>query len=109
MKTGSRLPAALGAIQLLSVAIVYLGYLMMAGFHDGFLSERDAAEVKLLTAYNWFSLALALAFFGMARLARSRDMGRPLLVACAIWALAIGVVVACEFWFARHLMDSAGG
>lgn len=82
---------------------------MMAGFPDSFLTEREAAEVTVMTAYNCFSLTLAAVFAALAVAARGRDVRRPFVVACTAWALAIVAVAGLEARFAATLMDGGGG
>ena len=59
-------PFGMALLAFLIPAYLYMEFIYMAGFWDGFISELQRAEISLFTALNWLSLAMSawFAFLG---------------------------------------------
>jgi hypothetical protein len=109
MKITPIYPAALAILLLIGVFVSYVFFIMFAGFPDNGMSEQEAANIQLLSVFNWLSVALASWFLALAFLGRKRDIDRLFMSGCAVYAAAIVVALGIEAYILTNLMDSRGG
>lgn len=87
MKTYCILSFILGLIALAIAFFIYTD-LQYMGFPDGYLTEFDHAEMKLLPTVMWASIAFGLFFFYLAWIAlKKRSNKKPYLIAFYIITL----------------------
>jgi hypothetical protein len=109
MKIRPIYPAALAILLPLGICFDYILFIMFAGFPDNFMSQQEAANLRVLIAFNWFCIALAVWFAALTIVGRKRDIARPFLWGCAAFATATVFALAITAWNVTNLVDSAGG
>ena len=82
---------------------------MLVGFPDSSFTELDRAELPLVSAFNWISLAVA-AWCVCLGLAASRYRVRTaFFMTCALYAAVILASLLFDLFFRATLMDGKGG
>ena len=109
MKIRPVLLVSLATLLLLAIAVDHVLFIDMAGFPDGYLSQQEGANLKLLAVFNGLSYGLAGWFLLLAFFAPVRDVSRPFVWSCAVYAGAILIGLAVEAYVLANLMDSMGG
>jgi hypothetical protein len=99
----------LGCIALASTYIVYMDYIYMLGFPDGFITELGYAQRTLARIFIGISIVLGSCFIYLGLIARRTKIGKKLSVAIILYAISIIIVYLVDNYYRSHLMDGTGG
>ena len=106
---GRLYPFGAALLAFLIPAYLYMEFIYMAGFWDGFISELQRAEIPLFTAFNWLSLLMSAWFVFLGMIAGRKDIGRLLFGSCLLYVAVIVVVFGIDQYFHTALTDDSGG
>lgn len=109
MKIGPAIPICLALLIVAVVAVLYMNVFLLLGFPDGFVSELDAAEAKLFTAFSWLSIGMSVWLIYLGVAARKQNVGKRLAASCILYCAVVASVLLVDQDFRAHLVDSAGG
>lgn len=90
-------------------SFAYFEYIYGLGFPDGFISELGYAERTLAYVFIIISVATALYFVYLGKIAGRKLIKRQFLVAGLLYLAFIVVIVMVDRYFSAHLTGSAGG
>ena len=99
----------LGCIALASTYFIYMDYIYMLGFPDGFITELGYAQRRLARIFIGISIVLGAGFIYLGVVARRKEIGKKLFVAIILYAISITIVYLVDDYYRSHLMDSIGG
>jgi amino acid permease len=99
----------MGCIALASSFLVYMKYIYLLGFPDGFITELGYAERKLAYIFIGISFILSSWFIYLGAIALRKKIGKKLLAAIILYLISIVSLYTIDYYYRLHLMDSSGG
>jgi hypothetical protein len=109
MKVNRILAFVSGGVALILSCLIYLEYIHMLGFPDGFITELGYAERKLAWIFIVVSLILCSCFVYLARSALREKIGKKLSVAAFVYLAFIIGITLLDYHYRSTLMDGGGG
>lgn len=98
-----------GVVALVLSFIVYLDYVYLLGFPDGFISELGQAERKLAYIYILGSIVLSIYSIYLGWVALKKEISKNLFVIMFIYLIFILSLYFTDYYYRLHLADSTGG
>lgn len=109
MKLNRILAYVSAGVALVLSFLIYLEYIHMLGFPDGFITELGYAERKLAWIFICVSLILCSCFVYLARTASRERIGRKLSGAAFLYLILMIGVALLDYHYRSTLMDGGGG
>ncbi len=109
MKLTRILAYASACVTLTSSFLVYMGYIHLLGFPDGFITELAYAERRLALIFIGTNIVLGACFVYLGTVASRKNVGKKLAVAIFIYLIFLISVSLIDYYYHIHLMGSAGG
>ncbi len=82
---------------------------MLDGFPDNYMSPLDSAEDRLVSVFNWISVAMTVWCTGLGIVAGRVEIRKPFFYAGVLYWAVIVVSLLIDLHFRATLMDSRGG
>jgi hypothetical protein len=99
----------IGCVAFAASILIYLEYIYLLGFPDGFITELGYAERRLAYIFIGISIIFSCCFIYLGRMAVRRETGKRLLVAIFIYLIFIISISLIDYYYRSHLMDGGGG
>lgn len=99
----------IGAVALASSFLVYLEYIYMLGFPDGFISELDRAERQLAYVYIVGNVILSSYFIYLGWVAPRKEISKKLFVAIFLYLIFLLSIYFVDYYCRLHFTGSTGG
>jgi hypothetical protein len=99
----------MGCVALVSAALVYVEYIHMLGFPDGFITELGYAERGLARMFIGISIVLGSFFIYLGRIASRKEVRRKLTSATLVYLVFIICMSLVDYHYHSTLMDGGGG
>jgi hypothetical protein len=96
-------------VAVVSSFLVYMEYIHLLGFPDGFITELGYAERRLAWIFIGVSLVLGWCFVYLGTIASRREVGKKLTAAIFAYLIFLISTLLIDYYYRSHLMDSAGG
>lgn len=109
MKLNRTIAIVIGCLALASSVLVYVEYIHMLGFPDGFITELGYAERRLARIFIGTSIVLGLCFIYLATMAFREKIGKRLYAAVFVYLLFIISLSLIDYHYRSTLMDGSGG
>ncbi|MDX6696252.1 MAG: hypothetical protein QOF02_3855 [Blastocatellia bacterium] len=109
MKSNRIVAYLIGCVALALPFLVYMEYIYLLGFPDGFITELESAEQSLAYIFIGISAASASCFVYLGAVASRKSIGRKLSVAVALYILFIVIIYSIDYYYCLHLMNGVGG
>ena len=108
--TLSRLVAYLiGGITFVASFLIYIKYIHLLGFPDGFITELGYAERRLAYIFIGISLLFGAWFIYLGQIAPRRGIGKKLAAALILYLISVLTIALIDYYYRLHLMGSTGG
>ena len=92
-----------------AAAFVYLEYVYMPGFPDGFITELERVERMLAYVFIGINCAAGTAFAYLGRTMERPRRGLKLCVVAALYSMAAFCLLMIAAYFASFMDNGAGG
>jgi uncharacterized BrkB/YihY/UPF0761 family membrane protein len=99
----------IGILALVLSVFIYLEYIYMLGFPDGFITELENAQKHLAYVFISVDILLAFCFIYLGNLAKKQEINKKLVVAIATYLICIIVTYCINYYYQLNLTDSRGG
>ena len=99
----------MGCVALALAVLVYLEYIHMLGFPDGFITELGYAERRLAGIFIWLSVVLGSFFIYLGKIALRKEVRRKLSAATLVYVILIFSMALIDYHYRSILMDGGGG
>lgn len=99
----------IGCVALALSFLVYMEYIHMLGFPDGFITELGYAERRLARIFIGISFVLGSCFIYLGWVASRKEIGKKLSAAIVAYLIFIVSISLIDYYYRSHLMGSAGG
>ena len=99
----------IGCIVLASSILIYIEYIQLLGFPDGFITELEYAERRLAYILIGISVILGLYFIYLGRIASQKLIGKKLSAAIIFYLTSIISIFLIDYYYRLHIMNSSGG
>jgi hypothetical protein len=99
----------IGCIVLTSSFLIYLKYIYLLGFPDGFITELGYAEKRLAQIFIGISVILGSYFIYLGTIALRKEIDRKLFHAMILYLISLISISIIDYYYRLHLMGSAGG
>jgi hypothetical protein len=109
MKSNRIFAYLIGCAALASTVFVYMDYVRMLGFPDGFISELGRAERKLAYVFIGIGIVSGTYFIYLGWMAARKRIGKKLLAAVFVYLVSIIILSLIDYYYRLHLMGSTGG
>jgi len=109
MKLNNIFAYLIGLIALALSLLIYMQYVFMLGFPDGFITELEYAQRQLAYVFITVSIILAFCFIYLGYLASKKDVGKKLLIATITYLICIIAIYCINYYYQLNLTDSNGG
>jgi hypothetical protein len=109
MKLNRILSYVMGGVALALSFFVYLEYVHLLGFPDGFITEVGYAERRLARIFIGTSIIMVWCFVYLARRALRERIGKRLYAAVFVYLLFIVSLSLIDYHYRLTLMDGGGG
>lgn len=109
MKLNRIVAYLIGCIALASSLLVYMEYIHMLGFPDGFISELGYAERRLASIFIGISVVLGSCFIYLGGVGSRKEIGKKLSTAIILYLISIMSIAVIDYYYRLHLMDGGGG
>jgi hypothetical protein len=109
MKLNRILAYLIGCIILASSFIIYMDYIYMLGFPDGFITELARAERRLAYIFIGISVISASCFIYLGSAASRKRTGKKLSVVILLYLISVISISLVDYYYRLHLMDGSGG
>jgi len=109
MKLNRVLAYVMGCVALAFSLLVYLEYIHLLGFPDGFITELGYAERRLALIFIGISVILGACFIYLGRMALREKIGMRLSAALVVYLLFIVGLSLIDYHYRSTLMDGGGG
>ena len=109
MKLNRILAYVMGCLALALSFLVYLEYIHLLGFPDGFITELGFAERRLARIFIGTSIIMASCFIYLARLALREKIRTRLYAAALVYLLFLVSLSLIDYHYRSTLMDGGGG
>ena len=109
MKLKSIFAYLIGLIALPLSLLIYMQYVFMLGFPDGFITELEIAQRQLAYVFIIVSIISAFCFIYLGYLASKKDVGKKLLIATITYLICIIAIYCINYYYQLNLTDSRGG
>jgi xanthine/uracil permease len=109
MKLNRILAYVMGCAAFAFSVLVYLGYIYMLGFPDGFITELGYAQRRLAWVSIGFSIVLGSCFIYFARISSREKIGKRLTAAVFVYLIFIIGLSIIDYHYRSTLMDGGGG
>lgn len=109
MKVNRIFAYVIGCCTLISAVLVYVEYIHMLGFPDGFITELGYAERKLAYIFIGISITLGSFFIYLGKIASGKEVRKKLSAATLVYLLVIISISLIDYHYRSTLMDGGGG
>lgn len=109
MKLNSIFAFLIGFIALALSLLIYMQYVFMLGFPDGFITELEIAQRQLAYVFITVNIILACCFIYLGYLASKKDVGKKLLIATTAYLICIIFICCINYYYQLNLTNSRGG
>ncbi|MBC8159972.1 MAG: hypothetical protein H7Z42_02030 [Roseiflexaceae bacterium] len=99
----------LGCVAFVASFLVYVEYIHMLGFPDGFISELGRAERQLAFLFIGTSLMLGSYVVYLGSMASRKGIGKRVSVVGLLYVLFIMTLSLADYYFRVYLTGSGGG
>ena len=99
----------IGCAALVSTFLVYMEYIYMLGFPDGFITELGYAERRLARIFIGISVILGSCFIYLARMSSRAKIGKKLSAAVVVYLIFIICMSLIDYYYRSTLTDGSGG
>lgn len=99
----------MGCVALVLAALVYLEYIHMLGFPDGFITELGYAERRLARIFIGISIVLSSLFIYLGKIASRKEIRKKLSAATFVYVILIVSMALIDLNYRSTLMDGGGG
>jgi hypothetical protein len=99
----------LAVIALALSLLVYMNYVYMLGFPDGFITELGRAQRRLAYLFIAISMIFSAYFIYLGVVALQKRIARPLSVVVTLYSLVIVAVSLVDMYYRSSLTGSGGG
>jgi hypothetical protein len=89
--------------------LIYMEYIYLLGFPDGFITELGYAERRLAYLFISISVLFGLCFIYLGKTASRTKIGQKLAITLALYLIAILTMTLIDYSYQLQLMDSGGG
>jgi hypothetical protein len=108
--TLSRVVAYLmGCIAFVASFLIYMEYIYLLGFPDGFITEVGYAERRLAYLFIGISVLFGLRFIYLGKIGPQTDIGKKLSATIMLYLISIFTIALIDYSYHVHLMGSIGG
>jgi hypothetical protein len=106
----SRIVAYLmGGLALIASFLIYLEYIYLLGFPDGFITELGYAERRLAYLFVGISVLFGLYFIYLGQIAPRMEIGKKLAATLILYLISLLTIALIDYTYRVHLMGSTGG
>jgi hypothetical protein len=109
MKLNRLFAYLIGCLTLGSSFFIYLEYIYLLGFPDGFITELGYAERRLAYIFIGINIILGFYFIYLGAIARRKKIAKKLSAAIILYLIFIVSIFIIDRYYRLHLMDSSGG
>jgi hypothetical protein len=109
MKLNRILAYVIGCVAIASAGLVYVEYIHMLGFPDGFITELGYAERKLARIFIGLSVILGSFFIYLGRIALRKEVRKKLSTATLMYLLVTISISLLDYHYRSTLLDGSGG
>lgn len=108
--TSNRLIAyLLGGLVFVASFFIYLEYIHLLGFPDGFITELGYAQRRLAYLFVGVSLLFGACFIYLGQIAPQTGIGQKLAITLMLYLIAALSIALIDYSYRLHLMDGTGG
>jgi hypothetical protein len=109
MKSYRLLAYLIGCGALAASFLIYMEYVYMLGFPDGFITELEQAQRRLAYIFIGISVISGLCFICLGWAASRKKIGKKLFAAIIVYLVSIITLSLIDYYYRLHLMDGTGG
>lgn len=109
MKLNSIFAYLIGFIALVLSLLIYMQYVFMLGFPDGFITELEYAQRQLAYVFMLVNIILAFCFIYLGYLASKKNVGKKLLAITITYLICVTVMYCINYYYQLNLRDGRGG
>ncbi len=99
----------IGCIALILSVLVYLQYIYMLGFPDGFITELGYAQRRLSYIFIGVSVVLGLRSIYLGWVASRKEISKKLFITIFVYLIFAISIYAIDCYYRLHLKGSVGG
>ena len=109
MKYSRLLAYGLAAVAFALAVLVYMEYIHLLGFPDGFITELGYAERRLAQTFIGVSIVAGSCFIYLGSLAAQTRITRKLSVVIVVHLICMIAIALIDNYYRSNLAGSAGG
>ena len=109
MKFSRLLGFTLAAVAFALAFLVYLEYIHLLGFPDGFITELGYAEKRLAQIFIGVSIVAGSCFIYLGSIGLRKEMTKKLSAAAVVYLILIVAIALIDHYYRSNLAGSAGG
>ena len=109
MKLNRIIAYLIGCLVLASSFFVYIEYIHLLGFPDGFITELEYAERKLAYLLIAIDIIFGSWFIYLGKLASKKKISKKLSTAIFLYLIFLVSIFFVDRYYKLHLVNSAGG
>lgn len=109
MKLNRLVAYLIGLTALAASLLVYLEYIYLLGFPDGFVTELELAEKRLAGIFIGTSVTLGTGFLYLGWMAAKKKISRMLFAAIIFYLIFITSVAFIDYYYHLNVLGSGGG
>lgn len=99
----------MGGLAFVASCLIYLEYIHLLGFPDGFITELGYAQRRLAYLFVGFSLLFGAYFIYLSQIAPRTGIGKKLAITLISYLIAALSITLIDYSYRLHLMDGTGG
>jgi hypothetical protein len=99
----------MGGVAFVASCLIYLEYIHLLGFPDGFITEVGYVQRRLAYLFIGLSLLFGVGFLYLGKIASRTEIGKKLAVTLVLYLISVLGIVLIAYTYHLHLMDSTGG